>query len=241
MKSISQSNREMTTFRCLSINTDYSNREPAAKGDKLYNAVLQVAKNDLNTATLPSFIAVQEIGPVIGGKLIKHCSDHYEGIVKPISYDCGVLMWRKDRWELRSVKDSHASNMGHFMSVKLYNKATDETVTLYNTHQVKEGRGFETHREFRKCIAASYRQEKSDNHVAAGDFNIKASNMPDHYPKCKYAFKNDDVTTSKSGCLDNVITPKLNATFTYKEVLSKVTSFSHRPVVALYAAKRECF
>lgn len=54
----------MTGFRCLSINTDFSNRKPAVKGDKLYPTVLKIASQGLSAPTSPSFIAIQEIGPI---------------------------------------------------------------------------------------------------------------------------------------------------------------------------------
>jgi len=120
-------------FRCLSINTDKSNRKSGAKGDKLYGAVLNVATNELGTSTPPSFIAIQEIGPRIGGNLLKHCSGQYAGVVRPISYDSGVLMWRKDRWSLRNQRDVNVSEMGHYLSVKLYDNVTEETVYLIGT------------------------------------------------------------------------------------------------------------
>jgi hypothetical protein len=63
--------------------------------------------------------------------------------------------------------------------------------------------------------------------------------MTRHYPECKYAFENDQVKSSKSGCVDNVITPRLTANFTYKEVLTDVSAYCHSPVIALYVAKRE--
>lgn len=217
-----------------------SNRKAAAKGDKLFGAVLNVAAIELGTTTLPSFIAIQEIGSRNGRKLLTHCSGQYEGVVKPISYDYGVLMWRKDRWALRDRhKDVHVSEMGHYLAVKLYDNSTDETVYVIGTHQVKEGRSFETHRTLNRHIQDSHRKETAENIIAAGDYNWKAGNMSQYYPECKCAFETDVVKSSRSGCVDNVITPKATAKFAHKEVLTNVCAFSHSPVVALYVAKRE--
>ncbi len=120
-------------FRCLSINTDMPNRKAAAKGDKLYPAVLNVATREVGTPVPPSFIAIQEIGPRIGGKLLKHCAEHYEGIVRPISYDLGILMWRRDRWIMKSSKDINVSEMGHYMSVKLHDVSTEKRLSDWDS------------------------------------------------------------------------------------------------------------
>jgi hypothetical protein len=114
-----------TSFKTLSINSDWSNRRPQAKGTKLFTCVGRIVE-----AEKPDHVVVEEIGPRNARNVIKAC-EGYKGVVLSVDYDEILLMWDDAKWKLLATR--HMGVLANSGAVFLQNRETEVKVWSIGT------------------------------------------------------------------------------------------------------------